>query len=155
MPFSVGSDANRSLSCSLAYSFQRLPPRCSPSLCSPPIAQPARQRPQMRRTTTQNLPAEIRSKLEQDGFTDVNVVPGSFLVSAKDKSGDPVTMVIGPNSMMMLTQVPSSKNATTGALPRPKANLAQIPPNSSSEPSLIKHSSRAKKSRARCERGLQ
>src|SRR3569832_1684873 len=65
--------------------------------------------------TTQNLPAEIRSKLEQDGFTDVNVVPGSFLVSAKDKSGDPVTMVIGPNSMMMLTQVPSSKNAATGS----------------------------------------
>src|SRR3569833_3808112 len=50
----------------------------------------------------QNLPAQIRSKLEQDGFTDVNVVPGSFLVSAKDKGGDPVTMIIGPNSMMML-----------------------------------------------------
>jgi hypothetical protein len=65
--------------------------------------------------TTQNLPAQIRSKLEQDGFTDVNVVPGSFLVSAKDKSGDPVTMVIGPNSMMMLTQVPNSTNATTGS----------------------------------------
>jgi len=45
----------------------------------------------------------------------VNVVPGSFLVNAKDKSGDPVTMVIGPNSMMMLTQAASSKNATTGS----------------------------------------
>ncbi|MGN6590463.1 MAG: hypothetical protein ACTHKE_09250 [Sphingomicrobium sp.] len=64
---------------------------------------------------TQNLPSEIRSKLEQDGFTDVNVVPGSFLVSAKDKSGDPVTMVIGPNSMMMLTQVPKSTGSTTGS----------------------------------------
>ena len=79
--------------------------------------------------TTQNLPAEIRSKLEQDGFTDVNVVPGSFLVSAKDKSGDPATMVIGPNSMMMLTQVPSSKNATTGSAAategQPGANSAK------------------------------
>src|SRR3569832_57712 len=64
---------------------------------------------------TQNLPAQIRSKLEQDGFTDVNVVPGSFLVSAKDKGGDPVTMIIGPNSMMMLTQVPDSKSGTTGS----------------------------------------
>jgi hypothetical protein len=45
----------------------------------------------------------------------VNVVLGSFLVSAKDKSGDPVTMVIGPNSMLMLTQAASSKNATTGS----------------------------------------
>src|SRR3569623_424956 len=62
----------------------------------------------------QNLPAQIRSKLEQDGFTDVNVVPGSFLVSAKDKGGDPVTMIIGPNSMMMLTQVPTA-SSTTGS----------------------------------------
>src|SRR3569833_331049 len=45
---------------------------------------------------TQNLPAQIRAKLEQDGFTNVSIVPGSFLVSAKDKNGDPVTMVIGP-----------------------------------------------------------
>lgn len=65
--------------------------------------------------STQNLPTEIRSKLQQDGFTNVQVVPGSFLVSAKDKNGDPVTMVIGPNSMMMLTQVPGSGNATTGS----------------------------------------
>lgn len=64
---------------------------------------------------TQNLPKEIRSKLEQDGFTSVNIVPGSFLVSAKDKNGDPVTMVIGPNSMMMLTQVPTSNHSTTGS----------------------------------------
>jgi hypothetical protein len=63
----------------------------------------------------QNLPKEIRSKLEQDGFTNVNIVPGSFLVSAKDKNGDPVTMVIGPNSMMMLTKVPGSNSSTTGS----------------------------------------
>ena len=64
---------------------------------------------------TQNLPAQIRTKLEQDGFTNVSIVPGSFLVSAKDKNGDPVTMVIGPNSMMMLTQVPASNSSTTGS----------------------------------------
>jgi hypothetical protein len=64
---------------------------------------------------TQNLPAQIRAKLEQDGFTNVSIVPGSFLVSAKDKNGDPVTMVIGPNSMMMLTQVPASNSSTTGS----------------------------------------
>jgi len=63
---------------------------------------------------TQNLPEQIRSKLQQDGFTNVSIVPGSFLVSAKDKNGDPVTMVIGPNSMMMLTQIPNSSSSTTG-----------------------------------------
>jgi len=65
--------------------------------------------------TTQNLPKEIRSKLQQDGFTNVQIVPGSFLVSAKDKNGDPVTMVLGPNSMMMLTEVPNKSRSTTGS----------------------------------------
>ncbi|HZT24221.1 MAG TPA: hypothetical protein VFA57_00840 [Pseudolabrys sp.] len=63
--------------------------------------------------SAQQLPEEIKNKLQQDGFTDVKVIPGSFLVSAKDKNGDTVNMVIGPNSMMMLTEVPA--NTTTGA----------------------------------------
>ena len=65
--------------------------------------------------TAQNLPQEIRAKLKDDGFTNVKVVPGSFIVSAKDKRGEPVTMMIGPDSMVMVTQVtngnaPSSNN---------------------------------------------
>ncbi|MDE2285276.1 MAG: hypothetical protein KGK33_11725 [Hyphomicrobiales bacterium] len=55
----------------------------------------------------QNLPQEIRTKLKDDGFSDVKVVPGSFIVSAKDKRGEPVTMVISPNSTMMVTQITS------------------------------------------------
>ena len=64
--------------------------------------------------STQSLPSEIRAKLKQDGFTNVQVVPGSFLVSAKDKNGDPVTMVIGPNSMMMVTEAPNSNKSGSG-----------------------------------------
>ncbi len=65
--------------------------------------------------TAQNLPDQIRAKLKDDGFTNVKVVPGSFIVSARDKRGEPVTMMIGPDSMMMVTQVtngngPSSNN---------------------------------------------
>src|SRR5689334_1424447 len=62
---------------------------------------------------SQSLPTEIRQKLQRDGFTDIQVVPSSFLIQAKDKDGDPVMMMIGPNSMTMLTQV-NSGNATTG-----------------------------------------
>ncbi len=51
----------------------------------------------------QSLPQEIKRKLTAQGFTNVQVVPGSYLVSAKDKDGDPVTMVIGPHSMTMFT----------------------------------------------------
>jgi hypothetical protein len=64
---------------------------------------------------TQSLPAEIKNKLTQDGFTNVTVVPGSFVVSAKDKHGDPVMMMIGPNSMTILTAVNPQNQQTTGS----------------------------------------
>ncbi|WP_456639664.1 hypothetical protein [Bradyrhizobium sp. USDA 10063] len=56
---------------------------------------------------SQSLPQQIRNKLKDQGFTDVQVVPGSFLVSAKDKDGDPVTMILGPHSMTVFTMVSS------------------------------------------------
>jgi hypothetical protein len=37
--------------------------------------------------------------LKQSGFQDIRVQPESFLVRAKDKDGDPVMMVINPDSM--------------------------------------------------------
>ena len=55
--------------------------------------------------TVQKLPQEIRAKLKDDGLTNVKVMPGSFIVSAKDKRGEPVTMIIGPDFMMMVTKV--------------------------------------------------
>ena len=63
----------------------------------------------------QSLPAEIKNKLTQDGFTNVSVVPGSFVVSAKDRHGDPVTMMIGPNSMTVLTSINPQNQQTTGS----------------------------------------
>jgi hypothetical protein len=60
-----------------------------------------------RATQNQTLPQQIQKKLQQQGFSDVKIVPGSFLVSAKDKDGDPVNMVIGPHSMTMFTVVSS------------------------------------------------
>jgi hypothetical protein len=64
--------------------------------------------------SSQSLPQEIRSKLQQDGFTNVQVVPGSFLVSAKDKRGDPVTMVIGPHSMLVMSEGKIGTNDSAG-----------------------------------------
>jgi hypothetical protein len=90
------------------------------SSSSNPTAQSSAQTNQQ----TQSLPAEIKNKLTQDGFTDVTVVPGSFVVSAKDKHGDPVMMMIGPNSMTVLTAVkPQNQQSTTGS---------NVPPNTSS-----------------------
>jgi len=65
-------------------------------------------------TQSQSLPLEIKQKLEKQGFTNVQVVPVSFIVSAKDKDGDPVNMLIGPNSMMVMTTAPVSATTNQG-----------------------------------------
>ncbi|MDT7951386.1 MAG: hypothetical protein RQ966_07770 [Acetobacteraceae bacterium] len=41
----------------------------------------------------------MRNDLEKAGFTDVHVMPSSFLVRAKDKQGRPIMMVINPDSV--------------------------------------------------------
>ena len=64
--------------------------------------------------SAQKLPEQIKAKLRQDGFTDVRVIPGSFLVSAKDKNGDKVNMILGPNSMMMMTEAPAGTTGSGG-----------------------------------------
>jgi hypothetical protein len=61
-----------------------------------------------------SLPAELKQKMQTAGYTNVEIVPGSYLVSAKDKDGKNVMMKIGPNSMTMLTQVPSEGGTTSG-----------------------------------------
>lgn len=53
----------------------------------------------------QAIPQQIRNKLQNMGFTDVQVVPGSFIVSAKDKDGDPVSMIIGPHSTTLFSVI--------------------------------------------------
>ncbi len=65
---------------------------------------------------SRTLPQEIRSKLQKNGFTDVKVVPSSFMVQAKDSDGDPVLMMIGPHSMTMISAMNvNQESATTGS----------------------------------------
>lgn len=45
----------------------------------------------------------IRHELSQAGFTDIHVMPQSFLVHAKDSAGNPVYMAITPHSLSALT----------------------------------------------------
>ena len=45
----------------------------------------------------------IRHELSQAGFTDIHVMPQSFLVHAKDSAGNPVYMAITPHSLTALT----------------------------------------------------
>ncbi len=47
----------------------------------------------------------IRRNLEQAGFTDIQLMPSSFLVRAKDKDGNPMMMVINPDSVTAVSEI--------------------------------------------------
>jgi hypothetical protein len=70
----------------------------------------------------QSLPNKIREKLTAEGYQDVKVAPGSFVVSAKDKDGNRVMMLIGPTSMTMM-KVPD--NPSTAQSPSDKDEIIQ------------------------------
>jgi hypothetical protein len=50
----------------------------------------------------------LMQDLEKAGYTDVKIVPASFVAEAKDKQGHPVTMLINPDSVTTITMVPES-----------------------------------------------
>lgn len=76
----------------------------------------------------QNLQQEVQNNLKSAGFTDIKIMPESFLVRAKDKSGNPVMMVINPDSITAVTEETSKPSApsTTGSAP-PSRNLGAAP----------------------------
>src|SRR5664279_877466 len=77
---------------------------------SPPTSAP----PATTKTQTSgtNLQQQVTTNLQNSGFTNVKVMPDSFLVQATDKSGNPVSMFIGPNSMTEVTTVGANGQAT-------------------------------------------
>jgi len=50
----------------------------------------------------QAMPQKIRDKLTSQGFKDVKVTPGSFVVSARDQDGQRVVILIGPTETTMM-----------------------------------------------------
>ncbi len=70
--------------------------------------------------TPQSGPAvqhQVQQDLQQAGFTDIQIMPQSFLVRAKDKHGNPVMMVINPDSITAVTKMQDSGqgSGTTGS----------------------------------------
>src|SRR5271169_5177825 len=56
---------------------------------------------------------QLIDDLTKAGFTDIHVMPESFLVRAKDSKGNPVMMVINPDSVTTVTEINAPKNAST------------------------------------------
>jgi hypothetical protein len=62
----------------------------------------------------QSIRQQVKNNLEQAGFSDIKIMPQSFLVRAKDKSGNPVMMVINPDSVLAVTEHKGQTNNTMG-----------------------------------------
>ncbi len=62
---------------------------------------------------------KLRDDLGKAGFSDIKIMPSSFIVRAKDSQGNPVMMVINPDSVTAITEdtkgASSASNATHGA----------------------------------------
>ncbi|MBV9392888.1 MAG: hypothetical protein JOZ84_00605 [Methylobacteriaceae bacterium] len=56
------------------------------------------------------LRQQVRDNLTKAGFTDIRIMPTSFMIRAKDQSGNPVMMVINPDSFTEVTAVSPNNN---------------------------------------------
>jgi hypothetical protein len=63
----------------------------------------------------QSMGSQVKKNLEQAGFTNIQIMPTSFLVKAKDKDGNPVMMVINPDSVTELTEESGGQRSSAGA----------------------------------------
>ena len=57
---------------------------------------------------------QVKHDLEQAGFTNVRIMPESFLVRANDKEGHPVMMLINPDSVMAVTNLGATSSGANG-----------------------------------------
>ena len=73
---------------------------------APPGPQAATQSPQA-------IAEELRQNLQNAGFSDIQLMPSSFLVRAKDRNGNPVMMVINPDSVTAITETRNGNQSST------------------------------------------
>jgi hypothetical protein len=79
---------------------------------APDIARAQNVPPQNLQSSPQNqitIRQQVQKNLQDAGSSDINIMPSSFLVRAKDKSGNPVMMVINPDSITTLTETPNNQ----------------------------------------------
>lgn len=90
---------------------------------------------------TPNAPMHLSQRLHDDlakaGFTDIRIMPSSFLVRAKDSQGNPVMMVINPDSMAEVTEhtAPHKDPPLSGAIKgAPNSAIPSPPPKPAAKP---------------------
>jgi hypothetical protein len=58
-----------------------------------------------------HIAQKMRDDLSKAGFTDIHIMPSSFLVRAKDSAGNPVMMVVNPDSVTAITEENSASSS--------------------------------------------
>lgn len=56
-----------------------------------------------------SIRSQLQTMLQNQGFSDVRVIPSSFLVRAKDKDGNPVLMSVSPDAITEVAEVGSQR----------------------------------------------
>lgn len=78
---------------------------------------------------------QLTGDLAKAGFTDIKVMPESFLIRAKDSKGNPVMMVINPDSLTTVSEITAPKG-TAAKMNGDAAKGADVPSgkNASGDP---------------------
>ena len=79
-----------------------------------------------------HMSQKLRDDLTKAGFTDIKIMPSSFLVRAKDSQGNPVMMVINPDSFTEVTQ--QAEPSVSGAIKGEPNSPIPAPPAKPSTP---------------------
>ncbi len=101
------------------------------------LAQGAQQDTSSTLQNSAQIQQQVKQNLGTAGFTDINVMPESFLVRAKDRDGNPVMMIINPDSVTAVTALGDSGNTmndATDLTPQQRQKVAQLIGSQPSEP---------------------
>lgn len=97
------------------------------ALANPTLSSAANASLNIAQEKASSLLQQMIKNLHESGFADVKVMPNSFLVQANDKSGNPVTMFITPNSIAEITIHKKSGNPETMFMT--SKSMAVVPAN--------------------------
>jgi sporulation protein YlmC with PRC-barrel domain len=88
------------------------------------------------KTNSNGIRTDIRDMLQNGGYSDIHMMPSSFVIRAKDKNGSSVVMTLSPDSFSQVTDMgdasSNSNSTTTGSAPQDNGtnNFMPVPNNS-------------------------
>lgn len=83
--------------------------------------------------TSAHIAQKLRADLGKAGYTDITIIPSSFIVLAKNSEGSAVTMMISPDSVTAMTEASQRANSASNSQPMgASSNSAGVTPGPSS-----------------------